>query len=294
MTDTTTVLIRKGLSNVVLYDLISFETRNLVNNFFYYAAILTAIGFCFYLAYKRLIKTGYSGKQAAKFSIITGITAFPLGILSSRGANMFYSPPELWSLSEFFIQTFSGGIHTFHTCWVLPTIMIIITAKILKIRIFEIFDIEFLYMPVGHAIGRVGCLLVGCCWGDKTTCHVGKTIYSFYIPIPLLAIVNNILLFFCLRFLFRKIYYFKTDSAQTLQNREQNDISRHIFSGTVIGAYFCGYGINRFLIEYIRTEKIITLGFTQAQLAMIIYIITGLTFFSIVGLKYFSNKKNHK
>ena len=294
MTDIVTILIRKGLSNIVLYDLVSFKTRNLVNNFFYYAAILLAIAVCFYLAYRRLKKNGYSQKQAATFSLITGLTAFPLGILSSRGANMFYSPPELWSLSEFFIQTFSGGIHTFHTCWVLPTIMIIITARLLKIRVIEIFDIEFLYMPVGHAIGRVGCLLAGCCWGERTSCQIGKTIYDFYTPIPLLAILNNMLLFFCLRFLFNKIYYIRTESGQNLINREQNDITRQIFAGAVIGTYFCGYGINRFLLEYIRTEKIISLGLTQAQLAMIIYIITGLTFFTIVGLKFCFNKQSQK
>ncbi len=291
MTETAIVLIRKGLSNIVLYDLVTSKTRIQINDLFYYGSILTAIALCFYLAYLRLIKAGYSKKQAATVSLVTGITAFPLGILSSRAANMFYSPLELWSLSEFFIQTFSGGIHTFHTCWVLPTIVLIVTAKWQKIRLIEIFDIEFLYMPVGHTIGRVGCLIVGCCWGDQTSCHIGNKIYQFHTPIPALAVLNNMLLFLFIRYLFKKIYYKKNETASGLTNRSPDDLTRILFAGTIIGTYFTGYGINRFLLEYIRIEKIVTFGLTQAQLAMVVYMITGLVFFTYVGVKYVKSRR---
>lgn len=282
-----TITIRKGILNIFLYDLVSFHTRHTINNIIYYSAIFLAIGVCFYLAYKRLMATGYTKKQAAGFSLITGLTAFPLGIASSRAANMFYSPPEMWSITAFFTNALHGGTHTFHTCWVLPTIMSILTAKFLKIRISEIFDIEFLYMPVGHAIGRVACLLVGCCWGNEATYHIGKTIVHYHVPIPALAIINNLLLFLFLRYLFNKIYYEKIIDTKITELRSKNNITRKIFSGAVIGSYLSGYAINRFFLEYYRTEKIVVYNLTQAQLAMILYMTTGILFFTMVSIKYY-------
>lgn len=41
----------------------------------------------------------------------------------------------------------------------------IVTSKLLKLRLEEVEACAVPYIPLGHAVGRIGCLMAGCCYG---------------------------------------------------------------------------------------------------------------------------------
>jgi phosphatidylglycerol---prolipoprotein diacylglyceryl transferase len=51
---------------------------------------------------------------------------------------------------------------------------------------------------------------------------------------------------------------------------------RHLAPGTMFGIYLAGYGFERFLVEFIRTNKPVFLGLTEAQFVSIAMLIVGL------------------
>lgn len=97
------------------------------------------------------------------------------------------------------------------------------------------FFIELLPgLILGHAIGRVGCLLAGCCFGVESHSIFALSINGVNrLPVQLFETIA--LLF---------IFYF----VHKLMKAEEHYLAC-IF-------YFFGYGIFRFLIEYLRADQI--------------------------------------
>ncbi|MBR2904916.1 MAG: prolipoprotein diacylglyceryl transferase, partial [Lentisphaeria bacterium] len=140
-------------------------------------------------------------------------------------------------------------------------------AKVKKLSFARILDMYAPAIAIGHAFGRVGCFLQGCCFGKPCSWGVVypwksapaerfpdylapvksavQGIPSVPIaPVQLIEAAGNILLFFLLLKLFK--YVKKT--------------------GQIAAAYFAMYGIMRFLLEFLRgdhTDSI--LGFTPSQ-----------------------------
>lgn len=99
------------------------------------------------------------------------------------------------------------------------------------------------FIPIGHAIGRVGCLLAGCCYGIEyegfgavryPACAVGVTLDQGYFPVQLLEAMFNIITCFILLKLRKK--------------------AKSKFELTAL--YFLLYGTVRFFVEFLRGDKI--------------------------------------
>jgi len=108
---------------------------------------------------------------------------------------------------------------------------------------WTMLDITALGVSLGHAIGRVGCFLGGCCYGRPTSLPWGvrfKNLGPFphpfeetpIHPTQLYEAVLDLINFFILLFLWRR--------------RKQD--------GRVTAFYLINYGIIRFLIEYLRND----------------------------------------
>ena len=99
-------------------------------------------------------------------------------------------------------------------------------------------------LPLGHAIGRVGCFLAGCCFGHPTTLPWGvaftdphSLVAREYLGVPLhptqlYEVVANLILFFILQHMYKKPHK----------------------NGAIVAAYVIGYGVIRFGIEFFRGD----------------------------------------
>ncbi|MCP4132751.1 MAG: CPBP family intramembrane metalloprotease [bacterium] len=245
----------------LLHDSIGYPyLRYILNYGIYYPLILTAVLVCLAGVYGRLIALGYDKRLIKKFIGILVISVFPAAVLSARAANMFYHPPNLWSVSFFFQELFSGQFVTFHAGIFLPTIIVLLLIYTMKLKLGDVSDTFFLYLPLGHAIGRVGCLLVGCCWGNELSFFLFGSSCSFDNPTPLYAILLNLGLFFGLRFLYTKIHFSENTAG---------------LKGLVSAFYLILYGNIRLVMEVFRRELVLSGGLTQAQVVAVSFIVGG-------------------
>lgn len=113
-----------------------------------------------------------------------------------------------------------------------------------KLPLLPTGDFFMVALPLGHAIGRVGCFLAGCCFGHPTTLPWGvaftdphSLVAREYLGVPLhptqlYEVAANLILFFILQHMYKKPHK----------------------NGTIVAAYVIGYGVIRFGIEFFRGD----------------------------------------
>jgi phosphatidylglycerol:prolipoprotein diacylglycerol transferase len=169
--------------------------------------------------------------------------ANPLGVIFSRSGFVFY-----------------GGV-------IAGILTVLILAKKYKLDLLKSADVAALGIPLGHAIGRIGCFCYGCCYGVPTNSFPGVLFPPQspaglsgvkVIPTQLIS-AFSLFLIFCLLLMVRK---------------------RRRFSGQVVLSYTFFYGIFRFIIEFYRGDwrgKIFFLS--TSQFFSLIAIIASVIFF---------------
>ncbi len=145
-----------------------------------------------------------------------------------------------------------------------------------KIDFIRLMDISVPALLVGHAFGRVGCFLNGCCFGVPTQCALGVLYpegsepflrYGAVAlhPVQLYEAVFNLLL---------AAFFFP--------------LVRKVRRGVTISLYFICYGLSRFVNEFFRGDhRDFLFNFTPAQTIGFLLIFTGAGLFY-----YFQTKKN--
>lgn len=81
---------------ILLTGTVNADTLYPLLNGIYHGLILLATGVVSFLVYRKLASMGYGRVKAGKLSLTAFVIAYPAGIVSSRAAAMFYSPPEMW------------------------------------------------------------------------------------------------------------------------------------------------------------------------------------------------------
>lgn len=166
----------------------------------------------------------------------------------------------------------SGGLVFFGglICGIAATMIYLLKNKI---PIWPSFDIAAPSMAIGHACGRIGCFLNGCCYGHSTSCSLGVCYPDWHethgIPIHPVQLYEsglNLLLFFLLEYLFR-------------HHRK--------YDGQIVVCYLIGYGLIRFTTEFFRGDvPKVFLSLSQAQCIAIALFFIGL------GLHFFLSHKH--
>lgn len=244
---------------------IRFPLLGYILNGFYYMAIGAGLLTCVYLIRRRLVSLGYPSGKIRAFILIGAALAVPTGYIGSRAANMFYHPPGLWSFSFFMEQFAEARMQTFHGAILLPAVFLSLLIILLRLDFGRVWDVICLYIPLGHAFGRTGCFLAGCCWGRTVqVCGV-----SFHNPVPLYAIVLNLLLFLFLKLRFETIYYGGKPAEH---------------NGLIAALYLTGYGGIRFVLEMVRKENTVAMGLTQAQFVSAGFMAAGLLLIVVISL----------
>lgn len=150
----------------------------------------------------------------------------------------------------------------------------LICSKLLNINIVSLERCVVPYVPIGHAIGRIGCLLAGCCYGfPYDGVFAVRSVFSpgsnTYFPVQIVEAFFDVLIAVFL------LFYTKKERSKY----------------NVLFSYLCLYSILRFCLEFLRGDEIrgSVLFFSTSQwISVLIFVFCIL----VMGLRYIKNKKN--
>ncbi|MBQ7191140.1 MAG: prolipoprotein diacylglyceryl transferase [Kiritimatiellae bacterium] len=153
-----------------------------------------------------------------------------------------------------------GGL-MFYGGFIGAALVIFLFSCVTKRKVFGITDLLLAVLPIGHAFGRVGCFLHGCCFGFRTdgvwgVCFPARSpawaeqvkagLLSMQatsslpvLPTQLIEAAANLLLFAVLFTLYPRC------------------CARR---GVLTGMYLCGYSVIRFFMEYLRGDPRLPVG----------------------------------
>ena len=175
-----------------------------------------------------------------------------------------------------FLQMLSGGF-VFYGGLIGGILGIFIYAKQFKIEFKPLLLTIVPTIPLVHSIGRIGCLLAGCCYGMEYNGIGAITFHNSLIapneislfPIQIIECICNLLIFMILTITYKK----DTGTYKT------------------VGLYCILYSIVRFTLEFFRGDLIrgIYFGLSTSQWISILLLILGIIIFIF---EYRNNSKN--
>ena len=253
-------------------------------------AIFILIGLiaCFVFTYIAMRKSGYSS-TARDTILMIGIIAIALGFLFATLTQSIYdfiAHPEngfQFAGKMTFLGGLLGGVIVYLATYFLYVYVInprLKDTNILKSDmnkgVWELLRFAPISITLAHAFGRLGCFSAGCCSGIETDAWYGVTFPGeLHKEIPTQ--------------LFEAIFLFVISAVMILLY-----FKFHFKYNMTI--YLIGYGIWRFLIEFIRGDveergKFVP-GLTPSQFWSILMVIGGVIFFFLY--RYFDKKIEEK
>lgn len=142
--------------------------------------------------------------------LIVGATVIGFALLGGKLLYIFvtYSLPWIWEqICAGNLRIFSDGGIVFYGGLIGGLLGAILGIRIAKCDFWHIEHAVIPYVPLGHAIGRIGCLLAGCCHGCKydgifaiyyPNSVQGLSPAQGYFPIQLAEAVWNVAVSVCL------------------------------------------------------------------------------------------------
>lgn len=208
-------------------------------------------------------RSGYSDEVSGKiifYTVVAGIIGARIAHVLSYSHYYIRNPIEIIMIRNGGLAI-QGGI-------LFGMFGLIIAAKKTGANVMKLFDMIAKYLPIGQAIGRIGCLLHGCCYGIPSDrwfsikfSFLEKTVH----PTQIYYFIGDIIIFFIL-------YFFARD--------KQND-------GEITAWYFIFFGAFRYWIDQYRGDLIPgTLGFYPTQIyGILCFLIGALWIFRISIIK---------
>ena len=155
----------------------------------------------------------------------------------------FFDAIALWRGGVDWFGAFTGGV-----------LGVALGIYLYKLPLWSVADVGGLVLPLAHAIGRLGCTSVGCCYGKRVYgvkdlsvgIHPMDKFPYFYVvypegsiappgvplyPTQILEFFGNLLIFLVLLLLYKRFRPFK---------------------GFIFSSYLMLYGLERFLLEFLR------------------------------------------
>ena len=197
------------------------------------------------------------------------------GIIGAKLFSIFENFHDL--LNDPIHTLFSGSGFVFHGGLLGGTIAVTTLLYLRKKSIGSYADIIGPVILLGQGIGRVGCLMAGCCHGDVTNCgwgihypagsqasfhqyheHLLDSAFMQSLPVhptPLYETIFNVLMFFIVIKLIRP---------------------RLKYKGSTFALVVMIAGIERFLLEFIRINPKTLWGLTNYQFSSIFFFLLGL------------------
>ncbi|MBI3910837.1 MAG: prolipoprotein diacylglyceryl transferase [Armatimonadetes bacterium] len=221
---------------------------------------ITLFSFGMMVAVAFLVGTWMMVRQARRYGIPGGAILdgiFWILLASVAGARLLYVGLH-WNAFHSQIQeigaVWKGGM-SFHGGLIAGVAAGWRFARVRRLPLASLLDAAAPALALGYAIGRVGCLLNGCCygsptdlpWGMRFPLETGGWTEPSH-PAQIYASLANLALFSLLLALAPRLRV----------------------SGQLAVAYLMGYSVYRFLVEFIRkgaTAHVLALELTEAQWA---------------------------
>jgi len=180
------------------------------------------------------------------------------------------NPAELLGLAR------AGGV--FLGGFLAAVVAAVVMLRRYKLEALPTFDVLAPSLALGQAIGRIGCLLAGCCWGHTcdlpwaitytdpaAAANIGTPLNIPLHPFPAYAAIFNFSVFLVLSWLYR----------------------RKLAAGRVFASYLVLYGLGRFFLEFTRGDEVRGLYFdglvSTSQLISAALIATGIALHVWIG-----------
>lgn len=205
--------------------------------------VLLALGFLagLWTASRRAAKTGIAAEKVfdiGPWLIIGGIVGARILYVITYWDRLMRDPlyPQAAWTEIFMVQR--GGL-VFYGGLIGATLAGIIFARLKKIPVWKLADILAPSLALGYAIGRIGCLMNGCCYGRE--CHLPWAITfppapdmpaTPVHPTQIYESLLNLLLSFALAWLFKK----------------------RRFDGQIFAIYLMCYAVARSFVELFRGD----------------------------------------
>ncbi|MBF0122091.1 MAG: prolipoprotein diacylglyceryl transferase [Candidatus Omnitrophica bacterium] len=124
-----------------------------------------------------------------------------------------------------------------------------------RVPFWKFLDVAAPYVALGHAIGRIGCLLNGCCYGKPAGWGIFFPVFGERLqPTQIYMSLGQLAIFFILR---------------ASQSRLRKD-------GQVFVLYLLLSAVERFLVEFVRADHVLYGGLSIFQYVCIGIIVLGL------------------
>ena len=172
------------------------------------------------------------------------------------------------------IRVWEGGL-VFWGGFIFAFLAAIVLLKKLKYSVIDIADIISPFVVLGHAFGRIGCFMAGCCYGKVTSCPFGVIFRDEHSLAPLNVKIHPTQLYesignFIIFFLLYKM------------------LAKRKFQGQIVGSYMIIYSAFRFCLEFFRADDRGNIGiFSATQVICLIIILIGM-----IVLYYGKTRKN--
>jgi len=245
----------------ILFNINGFELRSF--------GVMLMIGF--------LVGIGMASRRADRFGLKSSMvqdTAIWLIVAGIVGARVLFiaqewpkfagRPDQIFKIQMDGLTSFGGLLG--------GLIAILVVSRLKKFRATQLFDTVGVPMLVAHAIGRVGCLLNGCCYGHACEAsppgvHV-EGLPGYYLPAQLLEGALVLLGAFIV---------------------SRVELSGRLKNGQSFSLVLIVYGVARFIYEFFRAGTSSTTmgstGMTEAHVAAAVMALIG------VGLYLYQAKR---
>ncbi|MCS7165141.1 MAG: prolipoprotein diacylglyceryl transferase [Candidatus Calescibacterium sp.] len=169
-----------------------------------------------------------------------------------------YKYTSFWKMLFDIISPFEGGLTIIGSIF-FAILGLMVSSKIYKVNFLELSDLFALVAPFSVFIGRIGCLLAGCCYGKESTWGIflhGKIRY----PVQIIESLLSLLVF---------IYFLYTLKSKS-------------YPGRYLLSFLLLYSMIRFIVEFFRESERVFLFFSWAQIfSILIMLVSGITILTI-------------
>ncbi|MEA3306120.1 MAG: prolipoprotein diacylglyceryl transferase, partial [Candidatus Omnitrophota bacterium] len=158
----------------------------------YSYGVMVALGFliALYFAAREAKRAGIAPEKM--FDI--GLQAILFGIISARALHVFVNLSYYAASPLDIIMINKGGL-AFHGGLFGGILAVWYYIKRNKMNLWKTADVIIPYVALGQSIGRIGCLLNGCCYGTPTQLPIGISFPGRLLPLHPTQVYSSVFLF---------------------------------------------------------------------------------------------------
>jgi phosphatidylglycerol:prolipoprotein diacylglycerol transferase len=203
--------------------------------------------------------------DASLFGLVGGVVGGRLVYILLNLSHFVAHPAEIIRIDQGGMTSFGGLIG--------GVLVGLLVARMRRMNVADAADLTAVSLPIGYAIGRVGCFLNGCCYGGK--CDLPWAVNFPHSeqggptgpvhPAQLYSAFAGVVMFLLLTLLER----------------------RRRFRGQLMLAFVFLYGVYRFLVEFVREGATADLSgiahLTQAQVASLAFSLVAAVLYALLA-----------